>query len=229
MHQYGNIAARRFDHSRLDRIVNTCARDHNTSPTLLAAVISVEMLARGAIWRTAERVIGRLLLVLGARARAERLSVGIAQIQPRHLAQGDPVDDRIKHLLKTHGGVDHCARLLSQSCQETGLSESPPVMWSSDDWSKVATTYGGDPHYGPVLQAAFNELARASPPLPQSRAESSSDTNIRSVLRLVYGRCMAKSTRNSDKRWTPTERKELRSSDARRTESARKRHARARR
>lgn len=53
---------------------------------------------------------------------------------------------------------------------------------------------------------ARGDLASVRP----ERGLLQTDTNIRSVGRAIYGPCMAKSTRNSGKRWTPTERKELR-------------------
>lgn len=117
------------------------------------------MLARGAVWRRLEVLAVRILLAMGCHRRVERMSLGIAQIQPRCVEGADDLRQRVRVLLGQRGSTNECARLLAGICRREGIDVIPPEQWSRDHWERVGLAYGGDKRYGEALRAAFAALA----------------------------------------------------------------------
>lgn len=159
-HQHGVIAAHRFARTSLPSVVERSAKRWRLEPRVVAAVLAVEMLARGALWRYMELVTAYGLLALGCHARVDRMSLGIAQIQPRRMRGTDDIKQRVGVLRGESGSADECARLLAEICHQVRIDQLPPGRWSRDDWAQVALAYGGNRRYGDAMKAAFVALTQ---------------------------------------------------------------------
>jgi hypothetical protein len=156
---YGLIAAQRFIRHALGAPLEQSASRWNVDACVVAAVLAVEMLARGPWWRALEAATARVLMALGRSNRVERMSLGIAQIQPRHMRGPDRLRDRVGALLQERDSIGECARILAQICRDAGLDGKRPTTWTAHDWNHLALGYGGDLRYGKALASAFGFLA----------------------------------------------------------------------
>jgi hypothetical protein len=163
MRHYGQIAGRRFDRKRLGPLVVKSADRWTVAPSLIAAVLSVEQLARGPMWRMIEAIVARLLVRMRAHRRVERMSLGVAQIQPRHLHSLRPLHERVDALLRPEIATDECARIVARLCEDGRLDATKPERWSGRAWKHVAAGYAGDGRYGDALQAAFGCVSGTFP------------------------------------------------------------------
>lgn len=156
---HGLIAAQRFNSQALWAPVEQSASRWGVDACVVAAVLAFEMLARGPVWRALEAATARVLMAIGRSHRVERMSLGIAQIQPRRVPDPDGLRDRVGILLQERDCIEECARILTQICRDAGLNGKRPSTWSAHDWNHLALGYGGDRRYGEALASAFGLLA----------------------------------------------------------------------
>lgn len=153
----GQIAGHRFPFSELEAEIRTSSARHGIDPLVLAAVLAIENHARGRVWRGVEICAARLLLALGRRRRVERLSLGIAQIQPCRVPGDQPLRERVDRLLARPDSVDLCAQIVAEIHGNQDLP-SEAAKWSGGDWEVIGFGYGGDRLYGRALSRAYEVL-----------------------------------------------------------------------
>lgn len=159
----GVRAGYRFRLEDLGGAVERRARHWGIDAAALAAVLAVEMHARGPIWRTLEQVVAQAFLVLGLAVRVERMSFGIAQIQARQVPDPPELRDRLRRLRRAPDSIDLCAQILAGICCESNLPMEAR-KWCRNDWFVVASEYGGDYRYADALISAYSVLLEARRP-----------------------------------------------------------------
>ena len=159
--RYGVIAARRVDSGTV-QLAQRSVSLYRVEAALVIAVVAVEMLARGFVFRRVEATTARVIARVGLGAYAERMSLGIAQIQPRLLDPGTTLDERISRLLLPSTAIEECARILLARCECIGLDPLNPLSWPRDAWRSLGHAYNGDAGYGDVLAAAYAELTNST-------------------------------------------------------------------
>ena len=108
----------------------------------------------GKVWRGVEVCAVRLLLAFGGRRRVERLSLGIAQIQPCRVPGDQPLHRRVDRLLARSDAVDLCAQIVAGIHGDQNLHPEAST-WSGENWAAIGFGYGGDRIYGPALSGAY--------------------------------------------------------------------------
>ena len=127
---------------------------------LVSAVLAIEMIARGVVHRQVERLIARLWLTIRREKRLEEMSLGVCQVQVRHLGTDIPVRSRVQILLRADGCIDACAQVLLRACADNELSAENASGWTRRDWRELGHAYNGTFDYGDVLQHAYRCLLR---------------------------------------------------------------------
>ena len=128
---------------------------------LVCAVMALEHGERGRLFRGVEYAYAMGLWATGRRARAERVSVGPAQVQLRHVGPGSPVPWRLALLAPPVGAARHCAVIIATECAALGLDPSRPIAWTDDDWQALGRAYCGRlaTAYGTALRSVYSRLS----------------------------------------------------------------------
>lgn len=150
---FGKLAASRFPQGT--RLASVPAV---VSPNLVAAVLAVEMLERGWLARAAERWIATLLTHLRCHGRVERMSLGIAQIQPRALSVPASLEGRVTAALDDQLAPALCSEVIARIGRELDLDTARPESWEANRWRSFGLAYNGFSVYGIVLRSAFDEI-----------------------------------------------------------------------
>jgi hypothetical protein len=126
-------------------------------PALVGAVVAVESGNRGPATRLLENAFARVLVSVGAEQRFARLSLGIAQVQPRRL--GLPCSCASLRLLNDETfAVDACVSVVLDSCETSVLDPRGVGTWQSSAWHAFGWAYHGSRLYGEVLSATYARL-----------------------------------------------------------------------
>jgi hypothetical protein len=145
---------------RWARAAAAAAASTGVDQHLVCAVMAVEHGERGRLFRGLEYAYAMWLWGTGQQARAERVSVGPAQVQLRHAGPGTTVPRRLALLAPPTGAARYCAAIIARECAELGLDPSRPHAWSDDEWQAIGRAYCGKlaTGYGMALRSVHSGL-----------------------------------------------------------------------
>lgn len=135
----------------------TEATRNRADRALVASVIAIEAGNRGRLLRRVENAYARALLVVRAERRFLRLSLGIAQLQPRTLGLAFSRES-IDLLNERRYAIDACTSVVTETCTRCGMDPLSVGRWYGRDFRSFGWAYNGSQAYGHMLAATYAQV-----------------------------------------------------------------------
>lgn len=128
-----------------------------TDPALVASVLAIETGNRGRMARAIENAFAELLFALRAEGRFSRMSLGIAQLQPRRVGLGF-TRASIELLNNERYAIEACRGVVVNSSVRCSLDPLAAGTWDATDWHSFGWAYNGSHMYGAVLNTTYGHV-----------------------------------------------------------------------
>lgn len=133
------------------------AASGRADPRLVASVLAIETANRGRIARAVENAFARLLIRLRAERRFRRMSLGIAQLQPRRL-ELDFAWESVNLLNTERYAIQSLIDVIRDDCARCAIDPLSAERWRLPEWYEFGTAYNGSRMYGAVLEATYEHM-----------------------------------------------------------------------
>lgn len=137
--------------------IATEASRETVDAALVVSVLALESGNRGRVVRAIENSYAALLILMRRRTRFERMSLGIAQLQPRRVGLRMSRASR-RALADERFSIESCVRVVTDSCAASGLDPIRVPWWDRREWRSFGWAHNGSRLYGNVLESTYAQV-----------------------------------------------------------------------